>query len=57
VLGLLWCLGRILYALGYRAQKPGAREPGFMVAMLSTLALIVLAGIGIARAWMTEGAV
>jgi|SRR5579863_6927770 glutathione S-transferase len=52
VLGLLWCLGRILYALGYRAEKPGGRERGFMVAMLSTLALIVLAAIGIVRAWI-----
>ena len=52
VLGILWCLGRILYALGYRAEKPGGREPGFFTAILSTLALIVLAGIGIVRAWL-----
>ena len=55
ILGLLWGLGRILYAMGYRAEKPGAREPGFFTAMLSTLALIVLAGIGIVRAAMAAG--
>src|SRR5579864_9689868 len=47
VIGLVWCLGRVLYVLGYRPAKPGAREPGFIVAMLSTIALIVLAGFGI----------
>ncbi|HEY2011251.1 MAG TPA: MAPEG family protein [Rhizomicrobium sp.] len=52
ILGLLWCLGRIVYALGYRAAKPQAREPGFFISILSTLALIVLAAIGIVRAWM-----
>lgn len=52
VLGIVWCLARILYAMGYSAARPGAREPGFIIAMLSTLTLIVLAGIGIVRAWM-----
>ena len=55
-IGLLWCLGRVLYAWGYRADKPGRREPGFITAMLSTIALIVLAGIGIVQAWMVASA-
>ncbi|HUE63247.1 MAG TPA: MAPEG family protein [Rhizomicrobium sp.] len=55
VIGLVWCVGRVLYAIGYRPAKPGAREPGFIIGMLSTLALIVLAGIGIARAWIAAG--
>lgn len=55
ILGLCWCVGRILYALGYRAEKPGAREPGFFIAMMSTLALIVLAAIGIVMAWIAVG--
>jgi uncharacterized membrane protein YecN with MAPEG domain len=55
-IGLLWCLGRILYALGYRADKPGRREPGFITGMLSTIALIVLAGIGIVQAWIVASA-
>jgi uncharacterized membrane protein YecN with MAPEG domain len=55
VLGLAWCVGRVLYALGYRANRPGGRAPGFFISMLSTLALIVLAAIGIVRAWMVTG--
>lgn len=55
VLGLLWCLGRILYALGYQAARPQAREPGFFIGILSTMALIVLAAIGIVMAWMVAG--
>jgi glutathione S-transferase len=54
VLGLAWCIGRILYALGYRAEKPGGRETGFFISILSTLALIVLAGIGIVMAWLAS---
>lgn len=53
VLGMCWCVGRILYALGYRASRPGAREPGFFISIISTLVLIVLSGIGIVTAWIT----
>ena len=56
ILGLCWCAGRIVYAIGYRADKPGARAPGFFIAILSTLALIVLAAIGIVQAWMAVSA-
>ena len=52
VLGAVWCIGRIIYALGYRAEKPGARAPGYSISVLSTLALIVLAAIGIVMAAM-----
>jgi glutathione S-transferase len=56
ILGLLWSIGRIVYALGYSAAKPGARAPGFFIAILSTLALIVLAAIGIVTAWLAANA-
>jgi glutathione S-transferase len=56
VLGIAWSVGRIVYALGYRADKPGGRAPGFFIAIFSTLTLIVLAGIGIVTAWTTAGA-
>jgi glutathione S-transferase len=52
VIGILWCLGRVLYALSYRASKPQARGPGFGIAIFSSLALIVLALVGIVQAWM-----
>jgi len=38
--GLLWCLGRILYALGYY-RDPARRETGFVVGMLACGALVV----------------
>ena len=56
VLGVAWCIGRILYALGYKAEKPGGREVGFFISIFATLALIVLAGIGIVMAWMASTA-
>ena len=37
--GLLWCIGRILYALGYYSD-PAKRELGFVVGMLACAALI-----------------
>lgn len=37
--GLLWCLGRILYALGYY-RDPAKREAGFILGMLACAALI-----------------
>ena len=56
VIGLLWCLGRLLYSFGYKPAKPGGRAPGFMIAMLSTLVLIVLAIIGIVLDWTAVSA-
>jgi glutathione S-transferase len=56
VLGLIWCVGRILYVLGYRAEKPGGREMGFIIAMIAMIALIVLAGVGIVMAWLATHA-
>lgn len=56
VIGVLWCLGRILYGMGYRTAKPQARGPGFAIAIFSNLALIILAGIGIVQAWIVAGA-
>jgi len=37
--GLLWCLGRILYALGYY-RDPAKREAGFIIGMLACGALL-----------------
>ena len=56
VLGALWCIGRIVYALGYRAEKPGARAPGFGISVLSTIALIILGATGIVMAAMAASA-
>jgi uncharacterized membrane protein YecN with MAPEG domain len=50
IIGLAWCLGRIVYAFGYMSD-PNRRFLGFGICMLSIFALIILAGIGIVGAW------
>ncbi|QNA90875.1 MAPEG family protein [Massilia sp. Dwa41.01b] len=37
--GLLWCLGRVLYALGYY-RDPARRETGFVLGMVASALLI-----------------
>jgi len=50
VIGLIWCLGRIVYAFGYMSD-PNRRHIGFGICMLSIFALIILAAVGIVGAW------
>jgi glutathione S-transferase len=50
LLGLLWCVGRVVYAIGYMAA-PERRHVGFGISMIAVLGLLVLAIVGIARAW------
>jgi glutathione S-transferase len=54
VLGLIWCLGRIVYAFGYGDAKQ--RFPGFALTIFPTLILTILAIIGIVQAWMAATA-
>jgi len=56
VIGLIWCLGRIVFVLGYKAANPGGRYPGFAIAIFSTLALLILGIIGIVTAWTATAA-
>jgi glutathione S-transferase len=44
--GLLWCLGRILYALGYY-RDPSKREAGFIIGMLACGALVAGSLVGL----------
>jgi glutathione S-transferase len=55
IIGLLWCVGRILFAVGYM-KAPEKRALGFGISILSVLALVVLAAIGIVQAWMAVSA-
>jgi glutathione S-transferase len=48
ILGGIWVLGRILYAIGY-AQAPEKRAPGFALSSLSSLALLAGASVGLIR--------
>jgi glutathione S-transferase len=44
--GLLWCFGRILYALGYY-RDPAKREAGFIIGMLACGALVAGSAVGL----------
>ena len=49
IIGAVWCLGRIIYAIAYGTHKQ--RLPGFALTVLPSLILIVLATIGLLGAW------
>jgi uncharacterized membrane protein YecN with MAPEG domain len=51
-LGLIWCVGRIIYCFVYGAAK--SRFPGFALTIFPTLILIVLGIIGVVQAWMAS---
>jgi uncharacterized membrane protein YecN with MAPEG domain len=51
IIGLVWCLGRVAYAVGYMVEAR-RRAVGFFLCILSVIALVVLAAIGIVSAWM-----
>jgi glutathione S-transferase len=54
ILGLIWCLGRIIYSFIYGSAKQ--RFPGFALTLFPTLILIVLAAIGLFGAWTAASA-
>jgi glutathione S-transferase len=56
IIGLIWCLGRIFYAVGYMADA-SRRHIGFAICIFSVLILVILAGIGIVMDWTAVTAV
>lgn len=44
--GALWCIGRILYALGYY-KDPAKREVGFTISAIASVLLMVGTGVGL----------
>jgi uncharacterized membrane protein YecN with MAPEG domain len=50
IIGLVWCLGRIAYAVGYMSDA-SRRHVGFAICIFAVLILVVLAAIGIVGAW------
>ena len=56
LVGLIWVIGRLLYMTGYM-NDPSKRGTGFGIAMLSQLALLIIAVIGIVQTWMAVNAV
>lgn len=56
LIGLCWCLGRVLYALGYMIE-PKKRELGFGISVFASIALAILGVIGLVQAWTVATAV
>jgi glutathione S-transferase len=54
-IGLVWCIGRFFYTVGYN-KEAGKRGPGFMIAAIATLALLVLSVWGVVVSWMAATA-
>jgi glutathione S-transferase len=55
-LGLVWIVGRIVYATGYTAANPGGRSTGFMIAGIATLGLLITTIVGLVQAYMAISA-
>jgi glutathione S-transferase len=53
LLGLIWIIGRALYAWGYY-QAADKRGPGFGIAIMATIILVLGSGVGILQA-LTKG--
>ncbi len=51
IVGLVWLLGRVWYAAAY-LRDASKRGPGFMLAMMSWAALLLMAGVGLTRAML-----
>ena len=54
-LGLVWIVGRIIYAFAYQAD-PSTRSLGFSISLLATAGLLITTVIGIVQAWMALSA-
>ena len=50
-IGLVWCIGRILYAISYMAG-PEKRHLAFGLGALASLVLAILGIVGVIQAWM-----
>jgi uncharacterized membrane protein YecN with MAPEG domain len=50
-LGLVWCIGRLVYANGYMTA-PEKRELGFIITALASLGLLILSIWGVIASWI-----
>src|SRR6185503_20559567 len=55
IIGLVWCVGRIVYAAGYMMDAD-RRHFGFLICILSVFALVILSAIGLIGAWGASSA-
>ena len=54
ILGILWLFGRFFYAIGYYSA-PRRRQPGFMLAMICLILLLVGTAYGLVRMGLIMG--
>ena len=54
VIGLIWVIGRVIFLVGYMASAD-KRHIGFGITVLSNIALLILATIGVVNAWTVVG--
>jgi uncharacterized membrane protein YecN with MAPEG domain len=54
ILGILWLFGRIVYAVGYWGAAP-RRQPGFILAMIALILLLIGTGYGLFRMGLVMG--
>ncbi len=54
ILGLIWIVGRVLYALSYSTAEK-SRAPGFLIQAVVTLVLLIGAAIGALRVMSITG--
>jgi uncharacterized membrane protein YecN with MAPEG domain len=54
ILGIVWLFGRVIYAIGYWSS-PMRRQPGFILAMIALILLLVLTAYGLFRMGLVMG--
>jgi glutathione S-transferase len=54
ILGIVWLFGRILYVFGYWSAPP-RRQPGFILAMIALVLLLILTAYGLFRMGLVMG--
>jgi glutathione S-transferase len=54
ILGIVWLFGRIIYVFGYWSAPP-RRQPGFILAMIALILLLVLTAYGLFRMGLVMG--
>jgi glutathione S-transferase len=54
ILGIVWLFGRVIYVFGYWSAPP-RRQPGFILAMIALVLLLVLTAYGLFRMGLVMG--